>query len=256
MDEPVHGREIARRVGREVAAGVGGQVIGLAALGNTVGGMLLGQALVPVLGVVGPLALVAARRALTVGNELVEEAARQADGDVTVEEFAERIAASDDAITLYARVLDAAADSTLPGKLRALATALEIGVDAPAKYDEARLIANALAAIEYPHARMLAFLGHRFAPPMDPTQGVYVSVDRRFIDRSLSEYAHVSEALIQTLNRAGLIHDVAASVAGQPGFDPARGPESWDVTPLGERCLDLLTEVAYGPMPDHGTPDS
>lgn len=145
----------------------------------------------------------------------------------------EHLATADPGRTeLMRRVLQAAGRSTLDEKIVALGRVLASGLRDDAVVDDALFLAAALADLERPHVRVLAWLALR----PDESEGLSLKA----IDDAMPGYSAVLVPTLQTLQARGLI------LGGRVGISAGGNDLSllhWKITAMGSKCLDLLRSV-------------
>ncbi len=214
------------------AAGAGGVVAELVLGGGPVSAVVAGG-MVPV---AVQAAAVVHRRWRDKAGRALQVAADALDAGLDI--FDERLPGHDERVELLARVIEAAARSTLEAKVTALGRVLADGLREEGDTDEALLLAAALAAIEGPHVGVLA---HLHAHPQIPAELVRAGVESSIgwrpdqVAHELPQVGGVVEAVFAVLAGHGLIRD-----AGAINYPGTIGPSIWRIATLGRRCLFLL----------------
>jgi hypothetical protein len=160
--------------------------------------------------------------------------------DPGVEVFDERRPDYDQRVELLARVLEAAGRSTFEAKIRALGQVLRSGVSDEGDVGEAMVLAAALAVVEPPHVVLLQFLDeHRDPPeyegssPGRPRPGWRIAE----LVEALPRLAAVVDALLAVLAGQGLVRNASGDTYEDLTV------EHWSISPLGSRCLFMLSDV-------------
>lgn len=151
----------------------------------------------------------------------------------------EKVLASDEQSELTRRVLEAAARTTVPDKLRALGRVLAQGLDDTEHIDSSLLLAAALYDIEGPHVRALRIIEHLDDLAPEPGQMLmkYSGSNIAEIRPFLTGDEGVLEAVLGALSVHGLVRVVSVT---HPGETAPR----YLVTDLGRGMIQLLEEAA------------
>lgn len=161
------------------------------------------------------------------------EALKQA-GDIVggLDILNERAQADDERIELAAKVCEAAAQTTMPAKIRALARVLADGVGPGGDVDEATVLALALRDLEGSHIQVLRTVEKAPTPAPRPIPS---PAKWKLADLRMASDVRVFDAVLSVLVRHGLItdrHDVNT-------WDTTEASR-WGITEVGLRCLVLL----------------
>lgn len=153
----------------------------------------------------------------------------------------ERVATRDDAhLELATRVLEAAARTTLPDKIPALARVLATGLQADTKVDEALILAAALSDLEAPHVLVLSTIAVHPTSPIAataPSTGA-PGWNSTQLATHLPGTKLVLSALVQVLVAHGLIVNLADHQ--EPAWADVGQQPRYGVSDLGRTCLALL----------------
>lgn len=210
-------------------AGVGVQLASEGAAGTLAGAALP----VAVLAALRLDAKAAAAR-LTRAARSVEVAAQEL--GVEVEELERRAGATEEALSLTARVLAASANAVrADDKIKALGKVLALGLDQDTRMDEALLLAAALEDMEAPHVRMLLKFAH-VAFRGDERLWMRIGAPTWRAAPWHSDDATVAP-LLAALTRHGLLEQMTVDRQGVNGVERTIG---YDITDLVSQLLVLL----------------
>lgn len=218
-----------------------------AGIAATAASLAMGAGPVPatIIGATGP-ALKLAHRLLSRAQDRREDRAARALEqaaeilDVGIDIFDERVINHDDRLELLARVLEAAARTSLEEKVTALARVLAEGLRDGGSVDEAFVIAAALADLEAAHVIVLNHLAVKPLPPEElwdkpgePPRGW----DRNQLADALPDVEAILDGVLAVLEGHGLVRlQTDSTWAGVLAIAQRA------ITPLGRRCLFLLGE--------------
>ena len=246
------------RASRDALAGAAGALIGEAGLGP--GGAVLG-ATFPVYALAALDEFGARWNSRRRGNaiEMLQSAAEEVGG--TIQSVLDS-ASTPEAEFVVGLAVEAAANTAMRAKIRALGTALgrALAEDLGAQVSEDALVLAALAEIELNHARLLREMARSTNCPSPPTDGadwIHVAtyapgLDRRMLTRRLPGFEIAIDGAISVLQRHGLISEIAIdyvrlideratnSARTIGTTNPAR---SWRITALGVSTLRVLVEA-------------
>jgi hypothetical protein len=152
----------------------------------------------------------------------------------------ERVYSHNERVILLARVLQAAADTIMKEKFRALSRVLAEGLRDDADIGEAFILAAALGDIEAHHVEVLRYIRDKPIPPPElrsPDDENPRGWEAKVLARALSQLTGILDGLVAVLTRHGLLIDV-----GRANFPGTVGPAILAISRLGERVLFLLSE--------------
>ena len=246
-DDPANGSalEPIKSAGEDIAAGTIGALLGTAVAGPVGTGI----------GIVAGPAMIAAAKAtrIAIGKRannrarVISEAANRS--RITMDDLIAKAELSPPHAELLARILDAAGESVLPGKLEALAQVLADGIDTD-ELDYPLALANALADLEAPAVRVLKRISEdgirpKHEEPAPHTGAIGTKTDRLQIELPADRL--LIPSAIRLLDLHGLIRDVAVGAH----LGPAGGGNRWVLSDLGVAVLELLG-VENIPQPPGG----
>jgi hypothetical protein len=166
-------------------------------------------------------------------ERVVDEAAQAVGGHDQLEVLA---SASDVHLEFSARVLEAAARTTIDEKLRALSEVLVAGLTPDTVVDEAAILADALHEIDRPHIGLLRVLAEAQVTT-DAITEVGGGWTRDRILEALPGMRLTLDAILGALERHDLVRSNEQTWPGGIGYER---PGPYAVTPLGLRLLELL----------------
>ncbi|MFJ4407237.1 hypothetical protein [Streptomyces sp. NPDC088910] len=166
--------------------------------------------------------------------------------DIELDRFVSSIESSPQLLALMAESVQAAMDTPLEAKIRALGGCLGRGVRDETKVDEERLRVRGLARVDEPEVKLMELLEQE--PPAMPARGGG-SEGRRWpgwrrpeLLTELPGFAAVLDASIARLTSEGLaLDDGIGRVGADDGFR-----EMWILTDFGKDSLQLLRAASSG----------
>jgi hypothetical protein len=153
-----------------------------------------------------------------------------------VDIFKERLSSNVERIELFARILRAAAPSTLDARVIALGRVLAYGLEDGADMGEAFMLAAALADLEALHILVLQRIDEQPVAPEETRTHQNRGWDKNDIVQTMPEFNVTIDGILATLSRHGLLTDTGAVM--YPG---SAGPAVWAISPLGKRVVFLLS---------------
>lgn len=141
----------------------------------------------------------------------------------------QRIANSEKGLDLFTRVVDAAVRTPLEEKITALGRVLAEGLQDDGNFDEAFMLAAALADMEAPHVEALNYIGAHSLPPVELRTN---SAEPRGwttdqLAKALPKLARMIDGVIPVLSGHGPLKDIGGQL-----FPGGVGPDQWAITDL------------------------
>ena len=141
--------------------------------------------------------------------------------------FKERLPSNVERIELFARILRAAAPTTLDAKVIALGRVLAYGLEDDADMGEAFMLAAALSDMEGPHILVLQRIHEQPVAPENARTNQERGWDKNDIAQVMPEFNTTLDGILATLSRHGLLTDV-----GRVNYPGSVGPTIWTISPL------------------------
>jgi hypothetical protein len=226
--------ESASGAGQDAALSVIATLASVALGANPVAATLVGGS-APVVKFVQQLWAQAGKRRGDRASRALERAAGIM--DVGIDIIAERSAAHDGRLELLARILEAAARSSMEEKIDVLGQVLADGLRDDSHLDEARLLASMIDDLEAPHVMVLKRIAEQPVPPksMWTNEVGPRGWERTHLTLVLPEYTGIVDGLLAVLVGHGALRTL-----GDATWDGQVNNYSHGITPLGERCLLLF----------------
>ncbi|MFG1811753.1 hypothetical protein [Streptomyces sp. NPDC049040] len=246
QDRAALGAEVALRATTSAGALVAGAAFGLEAGSAALAGKeALDVAGARLIGQILRYREERAARVLSVGA---------ATADLELDRFVSSIESSARLLAFMAESVEAAMDTPLETKIRALGGCLGRGVRDEAKVDEERLRVRGLARIDEPEVKLMEVLARQtgLIPPPEVPEGEehrWPGWRRPEILSELPGFAAVLDASIARLVSEGLVlDDGIGRLAAEDGFR-----QMWILTDFGRDCLQLLRAVGPQGQPNEPT---
>jgi hypothetical protein len=157
--------------------------------------------------------------------------------DVGLDILVEQTTAHDARLELLAKVLEAAARTSMEDKIQILGQVLADGLRDDSHLDEARLLVSIVDDLEAPHVVVLKHIAEQPVPPksMWTNEVGPRGWERSHLELAVPEYDGILDGLLAALIRHGTLRTL-----GDATWDGTVNHYSHGITPLGKRCLLLF----------------